>query len=174
MNRIKIVCWLLIPLFLISCRSIEIAQKSKVLVDSLSQTQSQQIRTQDVSAETTSTSIDNSILSDSIYVKTTITEYSRPDSTGHQYIERTTTTERTCGNKKLIHTKTEIINNSQLNSKESKSDITHGEVKKASFVDKETVSKSKTPTWMIIASSILSVGLLVLVYLILKRFKIVK
>ena len=115
---------------------------------------------------------DNSKVNEMMDEITTTVEYSRPDSTGRQYPLKATTIKRTTGRneKKDIsyqqnETTASDINISNIEKIQTKSDGTKKE-------NTNTKTESKAPSGVSWGMIILTVGLLVLVYLVLKQYKI--
>ena len=105
---------------------------------------------------------------------TMIIDWSEPDSVGNQHPVRTTGKVRTSQKNTSAETsagKTESANNVEKSTKEDKS--TENSETDIKTVEKTEVKKS-TPAWVIWVAVISSLGAIVLIYLILKRFKIVK
>ena len=110
--------------------------------------------------------------------ESTTTNFSIPDSTGKQHVTSVTTTKRGINrnenknlhenkqNSKLLTDQSDYKSDSAAFDK-TKEQETHNH---ASLQDNET----KTPGWVSIAIVILVLGLIGLVYLVLKRFNVVK
>ena len=109
------------------------------------------------------------------YTETTIIiDFSEPDSTGNQFIIRTTNKVRTSSKNTSVENsagKTESVNIVETSIKEDKT--TENSTTEIKTTEK-TKTKPVTPAWMVWGVVILSLGAIVLIYLILKRFKIVK
>ena len=121
-----------------------------------------------------STIADNSITQDTTAETITTITYSKPDSTGKQYVESLTTVDRHTGTRKSINKNTSIDTAAQLDidineDTESKANKT-GQFE---FESSQTL-KTKTPIWVWISAGLISIGLIVLAYLVLKRYKLVK
>lgn len=104
--------------------------------------------------------------------ETIIVEWSKPDSVGKQYPIKTIATAKTTNHNKITDTKLSKQEHQQTAAtleKEDKSKLTVNTENKI-----QTESKPITRSWVKYVGVILSLGLLVLVYLIMKRFKIIK
>lgn len=105
---------------------------------------------------------------------TTTVKWSEPDSSGRQFpIETTTKIRTSTTNKKVGGTvyKTAVATSEVVERKEDKStEKSTTDIK----ITEKTKTKPVTPAWITWGTVILSLGLLVLVYLILKRYRIIK
>lgn len=129
-------------------------------------------------AQKKSSQIDSSLIEnkqssttkDSSFKKMTDIWYSKPDSLGNQYIERMTITDS--GNVKQTSIESSDKKRTTSNKKE---DSKHETFAKSETTenDKQVLAAKKEPVtkWPLI---IFSIGLIVLVYFVLKRFKILK
>lgn len=118
--------------------------------------------------------VNKSTTADSVVTNTIDVIWSKPDSTGKQYPEKTTYRNETRTNK----TKADVATNKQtkanVTSKAENTDNSSTKNKEASNKEETTITKATTPTWIIIGSAILSLGLLVLLYFVLRRFWLVR
>ena len=134
-------------------------------------TQTSQTTDKTIAAENVT---NKSTTADSVVTNTIDVIWSKPDSTGKQYPEKTTYRNETRTNK----TKADVATNKQtkanVTSRAENTDNSSTKNKEASNKEETTITKATTPTWLIIGSAILSLGLLVLLYFVLRRFWLVK
>lgn len=172
MKALKITMLAIMALVLFSCRTVKTAEREAYKVDSTAQTASKAtVETQSTTVDSTALT-DNSTEEDSTYEVTTTVELSKPDSAGIQYPTRVITKEQTHGRKRQAAVTYRRNGSSQTasNSTEAKQSNTH--LKKQGNSDK-TISK-KPPAWTLVAATLLCVGVLVLLYLVLRRFRLLK
>jgi hypothetical protein len=100
------------------------------------------------------------------------TRYSQPDTAGNQHITETTTTEREITIDKASKADTQKTTQIEQVIEDEKTDNSSKNIDKKT--ETKTTIKSKTPAWVIIAVSILSIGVILLLYFVLKRFKLIK
>ena len=81
-------------------------------------------------------------------------------------IERNITTEKTG--------KTNVQAEKQINQSEESEKTDNSSKNIDKKTETKTLTKSKTPAWIIVTMVILSMGVLVLLYFVLKRFKLIK
>lgn len=124
--------------------------------------------------ETKMVATDKGITTNNTNTKTTITDFSAPDSNGKQHATRKTVIEQTENNKKISDAKTEAESKQTGETNIKSVDKSTGKttLKQAITVQKST--KMATPGWVYVVGSILSLGIMVLIWFVLKRFKIVK
>lgn len=122
----------------------------------------------------TETNVDKSSLAEVTEWNTNIKTYSVPDSTGKQYTtsESNTTGKTTMGKKNDINTSKKDSSNvsSQTNVKDN-SKLLQSTSSKTTENKKEEV---KSPVWISLGIILVIAGLLFLVFLVLKRYKIIK
>ena len=121
-----------------------------------------------------STAVGNSVTQDTTAETIITVTYSKPDSTGKQHIETLTTVERNKGARKNNNTTTTISQSKQLDidiEEDSKVKVSKREQSEA--CSSQSV-KTKTPLWVWTSAALISIGLIVLAYLVLKRYRIVK
>jgi hypothetical protein len=102
------------------------------------------------------------------------TEWSEPDSTGKQYPKTTTSTTRhkRSGKKRILASEKDTSVNKDKTSENNSAIRQKSDYK--SEVDEKKEVKSRTPEWIIVGVLACVAGLMVIIYLILKRFGIVK
>jgi cobalamin biosynthesis Mg chelatase CobN len=115
---------------------------------------------------------DNSKVEETVDEATTIVEYSPPDSSGRQYTIKSTTITKTArrNEKKDISYKQNENTASGINISNSEKNKTKSDSTKKENTNIKT--ESKAPAGVSWGMIILTVGLLVLVYLVLKKYKI--
>jgi hypothetical protein len=117
---------------------------------------------------------DKTTSADSIVVNVVDVVWSKPDSSGKQYPEKTTY-------RNEIHTqktKADVATNKQINAEESNKaeNIDKSKANSNVLTDKKETEKTavKTPAWVYAAAAVVSLGLLVLLYFVLRRFGLIK
>jgi hypothetical protein len=109
---------------------------------------------------------------------TTVTEHtvtvklSAPDSLNNQYPAEITTTAREYVKGKTIKSDASSQTEKNVESNMQKTDNSTQNIKAETLVVDKTTVKKTTPTWVIVATGILSVGILIFVYLTLKKYRI--
>lgn len=101
-----------------------------------------------------------------------ITEFSQPDTAGKQYVIKTTKIQRSkTKQNKLFKTDTKQQIIDALKS-ESKTDKSTQKINENTTKESKTITNTKTPGWVYPVSILIVLGLLILVYMLLKRYKI--
>jgi len=165
---------LIIAVTAFSCRSVRTSESITKTTDSTARTNITAAVTDSCTSADSSKLVDNSVTADSTSEVTTEVEFTPPDSVGHQYPTKVTITEKKSG--KI--TKKNIIRQSG-NKQESakvatvKDNSTTVKAESEQSKEKET-TKQKTPAWVWITSAVISIGLVFLAYLVLKKFRLVK
>lgn len=168
---------LLIILILVtafSCRTVKVNEHSKVSVDTAIKNDIKQ--SSDVHKETSNTSnqSQNTTYTDTTHKVVIETYYSKPDSTGKQAIVKTVKTEIDSGKKLNKQDVNQNHSSQKIDSTGNKIDKSKINNKSKTENSKQTTTKRTTPTWIWLSSAILSVGLVILAYFILKRFYLIK
>lgn len=172
MKALKITMLAIMALAILSCRTVKTVEREAYKADSTAQTNTKTaVEVQRATADSMALT-DNSIEEDSAYEVTTTVELSKPDSAGVQYPTRVITKEQTHGRKRqaAVTYRRNGSNQTASNSTEAKQSNTH--LKKQGNSDK-TISK-KPPAWTLAAATLLCLGALALLYLVLKRFRLLK
>lgn len=130
-----------------------------------------------VNSQSKTNTVVNTIMSynDSDYLSEDIiiTEFSRPDSAGKQYILKTTKIAR---NKTKQNRLYKIDNSKQtIETKQSEQKTKQSEqkIKENTTKESKTITNTKTPGWVYPVSILFALVLFVLIYLILKRYRII-
>ena len=156
------------------CRTVKVNEHVKTESDSKITNNIKQ--SSDVHKETTDNSKENQTTSysDTTHKVVTETYYSKPDSSGKQAIVKTVTTEINSG-KKVNQQHTKQANTTEkIDSTGTKIDKSKLNNKASTEQSKVTTTKKTTPTWIWLSSAILSVGIVILAYFMLKRFYLIK
>jgi len=170
----KILFLAILSLITFSCRTTKQTSTSKSEVKTVANLDIKQSvdtkSTVDSSLVTIDKSVTNSLISEVI----TITNLSKPDSTGKQYSVQTTVINRITDNKKVgdlkIERKINSINENKtllINKSDYKSDSTATNINTLE-------SKTKTPGWVTISIIILIFAGLGLLYYLLKKYNVLK
>lgn len=161
-------------IFAVSCRTVKTGEKITSSTDSSVHTEAKTESSVHQQSSLKNNITDNSVTSVNSSTVKTETEYSKPDSTGAQHPTKVTVTKTEVGNL----TKNDVKTNIQINQKadstgvnNSKSEVNQSEDKSS---EATKAKKAKTPLWIWLPIAIISVGLVVLAYLFLKRFGLVK
>ena len=97
---------------------------------------------------------------------------SAPDSLYHQHPVEITTTEREYSKGKTVKYEANSQTEQKVEGSMQKTDnLTQNIQKKSEIIDKTTV-KMKTPAWVFVSVAIFAVGVLLFVFLILRKYKI--
>jgi len=165
---------ILVMLITVTCRTLKTSESVSTRVDS---TVSSHVKAK---SDVHTVVIDKSQFSEIAHSQDTsnevITEvmFSAPDSIGRQHVIKTTTIERNAGKRKSN------ILLSQKNLKQHFDSIGindykyRANVKSGSNIERSEIVKKKTPLWVWLPVGIVAVGLVLLAYLVLKRFRLVK
>lgn len=167
----RIVFFLIVGLILTACKTTKQAT-------TLSETKTEQQNniTENIQEETKINTELNTQLtvsdSETVVENIVVFEFSQPDSVGKQYIVKTTTINRN----KIIQNRLSTIDNSKQTTEakknEQKTDNTSIKTNENTKKQTTTVTKTKTPGWVYPVSILIALGLLFLIYLLLKRYKI--
>jgi cobalamin biosynthesis Mg chelatase CobN len=165
---LKIILLISISLVLFSCKT------TKTTIDknekSIVTTDIKETEKKETEQNSTLTFTINSDALITIIEKIVNEKLSSPDSTGKQVVIERTITER------KIDRKENVMANAEGKQK-VKQDITkvkedHSKIKNQSKTKETKKVTIKTPTWVFVSVAILVIGLLIFVYLLLKRYRI--
>ena len=136
----------------------------KITRHAVVETQTVAVEQKDISVKTSELKLDNSVIEIDENTQVVITIYSPPDSTGKQYIAGIAeiSKNKTATNKKNIVEAKEIVQTDKSKSAES-TKITAKE---------DTKTETKTPGWLYVLVFILSSGIIVVIILILRKYKV--
>ena len=127
-----------------------------------------------VSTEIKTVATNNVVATNNTATKTTITDFSAPDATGKQHPTRQTVIEQTSNDKKVAEVKVNTESKSKSESKVKQADKSNYKFDKSVKTDNKTTNETKTPAWVYVAVFVSSLVLFGLIYLVLKRFGIIK
>lgn len=165
---------ILVMLIAVTCRTVKISESISTKVDSsiAADIKAKSEVNSDLSDK--SKLVGNSISQDTTSEVITETEFSAPDSAGKQHILKTKTTERNSGKRKV----NSVIGQKNVTQHSDSTGTTinksKASVKAETVVNRSETVKKKTPLWVWLPVGIVAVGLVVLAYLVLKRFGLVK
>lgn len=165
---------ILVMLIAVTCRTVKISESISTKFDSeiVSDTKAKS----EVHTDLTDKSklVDSSTSQDTTSEVIIETEFSAPDSTGRQHVVKTRTTERNSGKRKV----NSVIGQKNISQRSDSTGTTinksKASVKSESEVNRSETVKRKTPLWVWLPVGIVAVGLVVLAYLVLKRYGLVK
>jgi cobalamin biosynthesis Mg chelatase CobN len=164
----------LIAMLLLSCKTTKTTLNEQSTTKIEQATTSEQTTKTEATTEAAAKVTDQSTADTNEVGETTTVLYAAPDSTGTQHIVSVTTTKY----KKGSSVKSNVVaeNGTKTNIEQTTKQSDQSNIKATNEVQKATTTKTEknTPAWVIWAVVICCIGLVVLVYLILKRFKIVK
>lgn len=165
---------ILVMLIAVTCRTVKISESISTKVDSsiAADIKAKSEVNSDLSDK--SKLVGNSISQDTTSEVITETEFSAPDSTGRQHVVKTRTTERNSGKRKVNSVIGQKNVTQHSDSTGTTIDKSKASVKAESVVNRSETVKKKTPLWVWLPIGIVAVGLVVLAYLVLKRFGLVK
>jgi hypothetical protein len=104
----------------------------------------------------------------------TIVKWSVPDSSGHQFVVETTNINRRSVTDKKSDLDVEKEQKEIIEIKEDKEDKSTINAKTEIKTVEKSKTKPATPAWITWAAVILSAGIIVLIYFVLKRYRIIK
>ena len=153
-----------------SCKTTKIATTENVkVVEQKDIHETATVKTETTEKETITISVDALT---TIIERIVNTKYSQPDTAGKQHITETTTTERNITTEKTGKADVQAEKQAKQLKESEKTDNSSKNIDKKT--ETKTLTKSKTPAWIIVTMVILSMGVLVLLYFVLKRFKLIK
>lgn len=130
-----------------------------------------------VNSQSKTNTVVNTIMSynDSDYLSEDIiiTEFSRPDSAGQRYIIKTTKIQRNKTKNKQLSKTDNLKQKVETQTTENKTDKTKINTNQKEKTENKTTVKTKTPGWVYPVSILFALVLFVLIYLILKRYRII-
>jgi len=141
-----------------------LAISCKVTKQTMAEVQTATVAQKEVSVQTNETRADNSVIDVDANEHIVITVFSLPDSAGKQYVTSVTEIQK---NKTLSGKKNIVEEKETVKLVESITQKTES-VKVAENTKKET----KTPGWVYVVAGILSVGIIIVIIWLLKRYKI--
>lgn len=153
MKRVLII--VSIALLLFSCRTTR---------QTTAETQTVAVAQKEVAVQINETKSDNSMIEVDANEYVTITVFSLPDSSGKQYITSVTEIQKNktlSGKKNILDTKETVVN--------AESKVQKAEIVK---VAEQSKTETKTPGWLYVVAGILSLGLVIVIILILRKYKI--
>lgn len=165
---LKIILFISISLVAFSCKTtkttIDKNEKSIVTTDIK---ETEKVTTENNSSVTLTITTDALV---TIIEKIVNEKLSTPDSSGKQVVIERTITERKIDRKENIMANAEGKQKAKQEIDKVKED--HSKIKNKSNVKETKKVTIKTPVWVIVSIAILVIGLLVFVYLLLKRYRI--
>lgn len=173
MKTIKILCALLV-LFAVSCKTTKVAQKTAQVIQTEQRKDINEKDSTHYDSHSTIDVLNHSLSTDSVSEYRTEIELSKPDTAGKQYPMKIIITGKTDMHKVQSNISTAASNMAVFDRKNIKSDNSTVKQKVKTTNDSAIVSKHKTPAWTVIVAIILSLGVLLLVFMVLKRFKLIK
>lgn len=164
----------LIMLIVATCRTVKTSESISTKVDSSTAADIKIKSEVNTNLTDKSKVFDSSTSHDTLSEVVTETEFSAPDSSGKQHVLKTKTTARNSGKRNInkiteqknIYTRAKI--SEDIVDKSKTATITESDIESSKTV------KKKTPVWIWLPGGIVALGLIVLAYLILKRFGLVK
>ena len=125
-------------------------------------------------AETKTVATDKGVTATNTTIKTTATEFSAPDALGKQHPTRQTVTELTTNTKKVGDTKISTEAKAENESKAKTVDKSDFKSDSTAVSTGKKETKTETPGFVSWSIIILIVGLLGLIYYVLKRYGVIK
>jgi cobalamin biosynthesis Mg chelatase CobN len=176
--KTKILLTIIVLLALCGCKTVEHAEKTKTLhsSDVTVNERSDQRRDIKKTIDSTKLTIDKGNISEQITEETITVVYAPADSTGKQAIVAVTATKRGITRNENKNLKENKQSSEQLIDKEKQTSAGSLQGKDKNKQTKATDEKTEadTPGWVLWLVVILSLGGLGLVYLVLKRYRVVK
>lgn len=164
----------LVMLVAVTCRTVKTSESITTKVDSAIASDTKTKSEVHTDFTDKSKLVDSSTNQDTTSEIITETEFSAPDSAGKQHILKTKTTERNSGKRK-VNSVIDYKNISQhTDSFGTTVDKSRANVKSEADIDRSETVRKRTPIWVWLPVGIVAVGLVVLAYLVLKRFGLVK
>lgn len=174
MRAVAVLSSVVMALLFVQCIATKKTENLKSNVDSSASINTHRELSDNSTLINKSTIADNSITQDTTAETITTIIYSKPDSTGRQYVESLTTVDRHRGTRKSANRNTAIDTTTQLDidiDEDTESKANKNE--QLEFESSQSL-KTKTPLWIWISAGLISIGLIALAYLVLKRYKLVK
>lgn len=174
MKANRILLMLFLTMIVCSCKTVKQSEQTKtdakteLNANVKTETESNQ------AVETKTVATDKGITTNNTNTKITITDFSAPDSNGKQHATRKTVIEQTENNKKISNVKTEAESKGAVETNTKSADKSKVKTAKNQATTVQKSTKIETPGWVYVVGSILSLGILLLIWFVLKRFKIVK
>lgn len=163
---------LLCILLCLSCRTKQITVSGHTKNDQMHQNDVSVVGKLKASLELDETSLQKSVINDSTETEIKITEWSNPDSTGRQFPVKTTEINKKGVKRTHIDVKSESRQSGGVAA--GLDVVDKSKTKKSQEAEVKTSEKIRSSTWLISVCIILSLGLVVLLYFILRRFGLVK
>ena len=170
----KLIFLALLALITFGCRTVKQTSTNKAEVKTSANLDIKQSVYNKSKIDRSQVTVDNSVTNSVVNEVTTITQLSKPDSTGKQYPVQTTVINRITENNKAANIKTAVnVNKTNDNKTTIKDKSVYKSDSTSSQINKLT-EKTKIPAWVYVAVLVLISGLLLGLYTILKRNGIIK
>lgn len=169
--HVIIVCLLLL---LVGCKTTKQSTAEKTKEDTHISLNVSTEKTMNHQEKTTTIRADETQVDETIVETIHETTWSEPDSTGKQHPTKTSTTKREKQAKTTTDSNVKTENQADTNIKEENTDKSKLTTDNTTKKTDDTKTESNTPAWVVWVAVIGSLGAVLLAYLILKRFKIVK
>ncbi len=168
----SIVVILLCVMLCLSCRTKKITVSGHTKNDQIHQNYVNVVGKLKANLELDEASSEKSVINDSTETEIKITEWSNPDSTGRQFPVKTTEINKMSVKRTHIDTQSESRQSGGVAA--GLDVVDRSKTKNSQESEVKTSEKIRSPTWLIWVCIILSLGLVVLLYFILRRFGLVK
>lgn len=168
----RILFFVCLSLMLFSCKTTKynVREKSTSSVEIVKETK--EVVTVQEEAVTTENSLQWIEELTTIIERIVTVRLSEPDSLKNQYPVEVTTTEREFTKEKTVQTDANSTTEQKAESRMQKSDNSKETINEEYEKTDKTTTKKTTPVWITVSAVILCIGILVIVFLILKKYRI--
>lgn len=172
--KIKFVLFAIVCLALCSCRTTKTAERSDVKTSSKVDAGMIATDTGTRTAEVVKQAVDKGTINETTEEITRVINYSRPDSAGKQFPVSEAITKKT-----TTRGENKSFTQEVKSSDKQKKGLRYDEKISAIFTDNtktanNTTTSVKTPLWVSLSAIVGVIGILIMCYLILRRFNIIK
>lgn len=172
MKNFLLIAGLIFSMLLSGCISSKTVAREDVKDESLSTSDISRFNSATVAKKDSTLKIDRSVTEEEAIITATTTRYSAPDSAGKQYMmEQTTLQEKVRRNTSVNISEKSGFSNEMRTQSDEKSKSSSTANVKISTSSKSTTKPSNAFTWIAV---LISAGVILLGYLALKRFGLVK
>ncbi|MDR0206047.1 MAG: hypothetical protein LBI45_02155 [Bacteroidales bacterium] len=164
---------IILTLFLTGCKTVKnnIREKSKTEVSIQNDTKENITISEGVKVSDNVTRLTDEFVT--IIEKIITVKLSAPDSLNNQYPTKVTATEREISKGKTIKDEVSGSIEQTKNSEIQKTDNSTECIKAVSEKTDKTVTEKRTPGWVYVVAIIFSVGILIIIFLFLKKYRII-
>ncbi len=170
----KIILLLAVITMLFSCKTSKTTLSEKTSTETEQRNDIQEVINTEFSVLETGKTTDKTVVEASEDTEITITKFSQPDSTGKQHIVEQTKIKQQKGSTTKTNVATEKEDKTDIKQSVKNKDNSTVKTNNDTKVTETEKTKANTPAWIILGTIILSLGIIVIIYFVLKRFGLVK